>query len=102
MEGARPYMPFVEILESGLAQSPSPEVYRQGLGEEAAGMARILPKLRRLFPDIPPPLALPAEQERRYFFNSVCDVVARSSQLQPLVLVIDDLQWADEPTLLLT
>jgi tetratricopeptide (TPR) repeat protein len=102
MEGATPYMPFVEIMEAGLAQAPSPELYRQGLGEEAAEMARILPKLRRLFPDIPPPLALPAEQERRYFFNSVCDVVARASRLAPLLLVVDDLQWADEPTLLLT
>jgi tetratricopeptide (TPR) repeat protein len=102
MEGSAPYMPFVEIMEAGLAQAPSAEGFRRELGEDAAEVARILPKLRRLFPDIPPPLALPPEQERRFFFNSICEVVARSARLRPLVLIVDDLQWADEPTLLLT
>jgi class 3 adenylate cyclase/tetratricopeptide (TPR) repeat protein len=99
-EGAPPYIPFVEILEAGwLAESP--EVFRQGLGEDAAEVARILPRLRQLFPDIPPPLELPPEQERHVLFNAVRDSLARGATIRPLLLVLDDLHWADEPTLLL-
>ncbi|MCA1845558.1 MAG: hypothetical protein LC792_20675, partial [Actinobacteria bacterium] len=52
-------------------------------------------------PDIPPPLDLPAEQERRYLFNSVLEVLARTAAGRPTLLVLDDIHWADEPTMLL-
>ena len=101
MAGAAPYIAFVEIFEAALARAPSPQAFRQALGEEAAEVARLVPKLRQLCPDIPPPLELPAEQERRLLFNSVREVVARSARRRPLLLVLDDLHWSDDPTLLL-
>jgi DNA-binding SARP family transcriptional activator/tetratricopeptide (TPR) repeat protein len=101
IEGAPPYVPFVEILEEALAAAPSPEDFRALLGEEAPEVARLLPRLRRLFPDIPPPLELPPEQERHYLFNSLRDVVARAAAARPLFLVLEDLHWADDGTLLL-
>ncbi len=101
IEGAAPYVAFIEILESALDRAPSPQAFRQALGEEAAEVAKLLPKLRRLCPDIPPALELPAEQERRLLFNSIREVIARTAQRRPLLLVLDDLQWADDPTLLL-
>lgn len=100
-EGAPPYVPFVEMLEQPLDSSPSPHAFRELLGEHAPEVARLLPRLRRLFPDLPPPLDLPAEQERRHLFNSVRDFLARAAAVAPVVLVFDDLHWADEPTLLL-
>ena len=60
-----------------------------------------MPKLRQLCPDIPPPLDLPPEQERRYLFNSIWEVLARTARAQPTLLVLDDIHWADEPTMLL-
>ncbi len=101
MEGAAPYVAFVEILETALARAPSPQAFRQALGEEASEIAKLLPKLRRLCPDIPPAFELPAEQERRLLFNSIAEVIARAAGSRPLLLVLDDLQWADDPTLLL-
>jgi class 3 adenylate cyclase/tetratricopeptide (TPR) repeat protein len=101
MEGAPPYVAFVEILETALERASSPHAFCQGLGEEAPEVAKLVPNLRRLCPDIPPPLELPAEQERRMLFNSVRTVVARAAQRRPLLLVLDDLHWADDPTLLL-
>ena len=99
--GAPPYIPIVEAYEQALAAAPSPEAFRQFLGDEAPEVARLVPKLRRLCPDIPPPLELPAEQERRYLFNSVFEVLARTAAAQPTLLVLDDIHWADEPTMLL-
>jgi len=101
IEGAPPYGPFVEILEQALATAPSPESFRALLGDDAPEAAKLLPRLRRLFPDIPPPLELPPEQERHYLFNSLRDIFARAAAIRPLFLVLDDLHWADEGTLLL-
>lgn len=101
MEGAAPFIAVVELFEAALARAPSPAAFRAFLGDEAAEVARLLPKLRQLCPDIPPPLELPAEQERRLLFNSVLDVIARSGRQRPMLLLFDDLHWADDPTLLL-
>jgi DNA-binding SARP family transcriptional activator len=101
MTGAPAYLPFVEILEQAAARAPNPKALREELGEEAPEIARLLPRLRGLFPDIAAPLALPPEQERRYLFNSVRRVLARAALRCPLLLVLDDLHWADESTLLL-
>ncbi len=100
MEGAPPYVPFVEILEASARLVPA-DAFSAALGDSAPEVAKLLPELRRLFPDIPPPLELPADQERHYLFNSVREFVARASAGQPIVLVLDDLHWADDSTLLL-
>ncbi|MGH9005294.1 MAG: AAA family ATPase, partial [Acidimicrobiia bacterium] len=100
-EGSPPYAPIVEIMESALAQAPSPEAFRAAAGDGAPEIARLVPRLRRLFPDIGPALTLPPEQERRHLFNSVADMVVRSGRTIPTVLVVEDLHWADEATLLL-
>ena len=65
-------------------------------------IARIAPALRRVFPDIPPPIELPAELARRYVWNSLSEFLGRAAQGQPLLLVLEDLHWADESTVLLT
>ncbi|HTC80988.1 MAG TPA: BTAD domain-containing putative transcriptional regulator, partial [Acidimicrobiia bacterium] len=101
IEGAPPYVPFVEILEEALASAPSPDAFRALLADDAPEVAKLLPRLRRLFPDIPPPLELPPEQERHYLFNSLRDFFGRAAAGRPMFLVLDDLHWADEGTLLL-
>ena len=99
-EGTVPYSPFVEMLEQALDIMP-PDIVREDMGDDAPEVARLVPELRRRFPDIGEPLDLPPEQQRRYFFNAVGSFVARGSTRFPLLLVMDDVHWADEPTLLL-
>lgn len=96
-----PFIPFIEILEEALAQTRDPAAFRDALGNDAPEIGRLLPQLRRLFPDIPRPLDLPAEQSRRVLFAATSDFLARIARNTPLLLLFDDLHWADEGTLLL-
>ena len=98
-ENSLPFNPFVEILESAMAQSTSEDAFRAALGNDAGEMARLMPQLRRLFPDIPPPLELSPEQSRRILFNAVVELLGRSATSGPILLLFEDLHWADEGTL---
>ncbi len=100
IEGTPPFIPFVEIIEqyTGVV---SPKVLRETLGDAAPEVARLVPELRRLFPDIPPPLGLPPEQQRHYLFRNVAEFLERVSRASSTVLLLDDLQWADNASLLL-
>jgi DNA-binding winged helix-turn-helix (wHTH) protein/tetratricopeptide (TPR) repeat protein len=100
MEGAPPYVPFVEMLEYIARMAPR-EGFRHTLGEDAPEVARLMPELRTIYPDIPPVTQLPPEQQRRFLFNAIRSYVERASRITPVVVVFEDLHWADEPTLLL-
>ena len=102
MTGAPPYLPYVEIIEQAIINPRSPLALREALGDVAPEIALIAPALRRIFPDIPPPVELPAELARRYVWNSFGEFVGRAAQGQPLLVVLEDLHWADESSLLLT
>ena len=69
-----PYMPWVETDRDGDGRH-RPDRVPPRLGDEAPEFARLVPELRRRLPDIPPPVELPAEQQRRYTFNSIRDFV---------------------------
>jgi tetratricopeptide (TPR) repeat protein len=96
-----PYLPFVEIIESSLAQAPSREDFRRRMGENAPELAQLAPSLRRVFPDIPQPLELPPEQKRRYLFQSYSEALGRAARTRSQLSILEDLQWADESTLAL-
>jgi class 3 adenylate cyclase/tetratricopeptide (TPR) repeat protein len=98
--GTPSYGPFVEVIEAATRTVPANRL-RAALGDDAAEVARIAPELHRFFPQIPPPVTLPADHERRYLFNSVQGFLHRASRMRPLLLVLEDLHWADEATLML-
>ena len=100
-ERGEPFLPFAEIIESNLAQAASLDDYRGQMGPYAAEMAQIAPSLRRIFPDLPRPLELPAAQQRGYLFQSFSEALARVARTRPQLLVLEDLHWADESTLAL-
>lgn len=97
MEGSPPFVPFVEYMEE--AARLVPQAFRAALGDDAGEIAAIVPGLRRLYPDIPPALEVPPEQQRRVSFNAFLEFLQRASRKSPSVLLFDDLHWADDPTL---
>jgi DNA-binding CsgD family transcriptional regulator/tetratricopeptide (TPR) repeat protein len=72
---------------------------------EAGARTRLvegLPDLGRLFDglDLPPPAPLgDAGMERTRLFEAVCRLLDRLTRHQPVLLVVDDLQWADPASL---
>jgi len=101
---AIPYLPFVEILEAFVDATSSPDELHRALGEERPELGRLLPKLKRILPDLPHLSAqteLSPEQGRRQLFNSFCNFIARQSRGRPLLLILEDLHWADDSTLAL-
>ena len=99
-EGTPPFIPWVEIVERSARIVP-PAALREALGEAAPEVAKLVPELRQLLSDIPRPIELPPEQQRRYLFSNFVSFVERASRVTPQVWLIDDLHWADDSTLLL-
>ena len=96
---AVPFIPFVEMLEGALAQAPSTQGLRNALADDAPEIARFMPQLRRIFPDIGAPRELPPEQTRRVLLGAIVRVLARVGANRPILLLLDDLHYADEATL---
>jgi DNA-binding winged helix-turn-helix (wHTH) protein/tetratricopeptide (TPR) repeat protein len=96
-----PYLPFVEILEAVLELVSDPSALRALLGADAAEISRLLPRVRRLFSNIPAPVELPSAQSQRMLLTAVGDVLSRAASDKHLLLVLEDLQWADQGTLAL-
>ena len=99
-EGHPPFIPFVEMLDWTAKSVPRP-AFREALGDAAPEVAKIAPELRRVFPDIPPPTELPPDQQRRFLFSAYQAFTERAARAMPMVIVLEDLHWADEPTVLL-
>ena len=100
LEGSPPYVPFIEMLEYIARMAPR-EALRLSLGDDAPEVARLMPELRNMYPDLPPAISLPPEQQRRYLFNAFRSYVERAARVTPVAVVFEDLHWADEPSLLL-
>ena len=95
-----PYLPLIEVVER-VERALTPAAFRDLLGDAAPDVARIVPDLRRRHADLTPAADTPAHQERRQLFVSMREVLARLAATRPLVILLDDLHWADEPSLLL-
>jgi DNA-binding SARP family transcriptional activator len=98
--GAPAYWPWVQSLGAYVRET-EPEVLRGQLGAGAADLAQLLPELRDLFPDLPQPPAVESEGSRFRLFEAVASFLRSATEARPLVLVLDDLHAADEPSLLL-
>ena len=97
--GAPPYWPWVQPIRSYVQQT-SAEQLQPELGRGAASLAELVPELREKLPGLGPPPALEPEQARFRIFDSITTFLKNAAQNQPMMLVLDDLHWADKPSLL--
>jgi class 3 adenylate cyclase/tetratricopeptide (TPR) repeat protein len=99
-EAVVPYQPFVESIGEMLARAPG--TARSRLLEDAGPeLARMLPEHRGQGSVADGEAAHDPETERFRLFESVSALLAAIAGGPPIVLVLDDLHWADKPSLLL-
>jgi DNA-binding SARP family transcriptional activator/tetratricopeptide (TPR) repeat protein len=98
--GAPAYWPWVQSLRACVRQTPSAVLGTQ-LGAGASELAQLLPELREDFPDLPRPSAVEPDVARFRLFEAVSAFLRNVAHVRPLVVVLDDLHAADEPSLLL-
>jgi predicted ATPase len=92
-----PYLAFVEALRTYVLARP-PEALREELAGGATDVARIVSEIRERVQIEPRPAADP-EEERWRLLQAVAGFLRNASGVQPLLLVLEDLHWADRGTL---
>jgi DNA-binding SARP family transcriptional activator len=97
-EGAPAYWPWAQVIRAIVAEEDAGALQAE-MGPAAADIARIAPDVRQVLPDLPESPALDPEQERFRLFDGVAGFVKRLAARQPILLVLDDLHWADRSSL---
>ena len=102
IEGAPAFWPWIQVLRAYVRATPGGRL-RAELGDDAAELARLVPGIRTRCPDVAAPQeeTLDAETARFRLFDAIAMFLRTIASSELLVLVLDDLHWADHDTLLL-
>jgi class 3 adenylate cyclase/tetratricopeptide (TPR) repeat protein len=95
-----PYLPFIEAFRTYVRERTD-EQLRAELSSGAPEVATLVSELRLRFADLPASPPLDGDAERMRLFEGVCAFVRNAAADEPLVLLLDDLHWADKPSLLM-
>jgi len=102
-EGVPPYLPFVEALRDYVRRCSLDELRAQ-LGESAPEVARVVAEVPRRLPDLPQSRVMDPELDRYRLFEGITEfllAIAHATAGLGLLVVLDDLHWADKASLLL-
>ncbi|MDP8929527.1 MAG: AAA family ATPase, partial [Actinomycetota bacterium] len=95
-EPLAPHQPFVEAL-SHYVHVASPAELRSRVAEVGRPLACLVPKLADFVPALTPPEPV-GDGQRYAMFEAVAGLLGRLSTVAPILLVVDDLHWADKST----
>jgi len=98
-EVGRPYQPFVEAIRHAII-GVTPDRLPGLLGRFAGDLVRLVPELAEHADLLPVPLEADAESERARLIEAVVAWLEAMSGEQPVLLVLDDLHWADRASAL--
>jgi tetratricopeptide (TPR) repeat protein len=100
MDGVPPYVLWKEVIKDYMETSTPEQLYRV-LGFYPAEVSVLVPELKQKLGAFPQSLSLGLGQERDRLFEAVWQFVTNISKEAPLLVVLDDLQWTDQSSLLL-
>jgi len=97
-EGMPPYLPFLEALGQYIRVTPLEQLHKQvaGVGQS---LVSILPELTVRLGELPITYSLPPDQIRLRLYEAIGTFLEAISLPRVLVLLLDDLHWADSATL---
>jgi len=93
-----PHAAFTEAM-SAWVRTAAPEAVRAALGPTAPVVARLAPAVAEVLPDVSDPLPVEPSEAAARLHDAVCQALGRMSAEAPLLMVVDDLHWADEATI---
>jgi DNA-binding NarL/FixJ family response regulator len=97
--GAPPYWPWLQVIRA-LAETQDDERLRAILGPGASDLAEMVPELAQRLPDLPPaPRSADATQARFRLFDAIAGFWKRAAADTAHLLILDNLHWADAPSL---
>jgi DNA-binding CsgD family transcriptional regulator/tetratricopeptide (TPR) repeat protein len=94
IEGLPPYLLFLEALRPFIASAAGRALHRR-LGRRATAAGELFPELAKPGRSG----SLPPEEARLRLFEAVGELIDAASAEQPVVLILDDLHWADAASL---
>jgi len=100
MDGVPPYVLWSEVIRDYL-ENCSPEQLYRVIGFYPAELAKLVPELKQKLGAFPQSLQINPEHERDRLFEAVSQFITSISKETPLLVVLDDLQWTDQTSLLL-
>jgi len=98
--GVPPYWMWRELLRPIFLEHPRAALDRD-LGSSVGLLSEVFPELAARYPERPPGRRLDGAEDRFLFFSALRDFVRRLSEREPLILVLEDVQWADPSSLML-
>ena len=99
-QGVPPYWPWVQAIRT-YVRDEDPQKLSTEMGAGAADISEVIPDVRTQLPGLQPAPQIDPEQARFRLFDSITAFLRSASQTRPLVIVLDDLHWADRQSLLL-
>jgi tetratricopeptide (TPR) repeat protein len=100
MDGVPPYILWNEVIKNYL-QGCTPEQLYKVIGFYPSEVSKLVPEIKQKLGVIPQSLAISPEHERDRLFEAVSQFMTNISKEAPLLIVLDDLQWTDQSSLLL-
>jgi len=100
MDGVPPYVLWKEVIKNYLEVCSPEQLYRV-IGFYPSEVSMLVPELSQKLRTIPQSLPISPEHERDRLFEAVSQFVTNISKEAPLLVVLDDLQWTDQSSLLL-
>jgi tetratricopeptide (TPR) repeat protein/KaiC/GvpD/RAD55 family RecA-like ATPase len=100
MDGVPPYILWEEVIKDYMDVCTLEELHKV-IGSYPIEVSKLIPELKQKLRLVPESFPLSPEHSRDRLFEAVTQFITNISREKPLVVILDDLQWTDQSSLLL-